>query len=237
MKRWVMAVTASVLTFQGCVQAPQGQRGALAAPEALTVEYLRDPVGLDTAAPRLSWKLAAANAKARDLRQTAYRVLVASTPENLRRDRGDLWDSGRVASAQSLNVVYRGVPLQSSQRCYWKVRAWDNTGDAPSAWSVPGRWITGVMRPGSWQAKWIGANAATRPPCDLAGAQWLWTGDPAGLDKAAAGKRYFRKVFHAPQGAQDICYQGKAAAGTSMAAGALAGAQTDIIRIWRRDHA
>jgi alpha-L-rhamnosidase len=187
----------------GCAQGPQGRGAALAAPGALTAEYLKDPVGLDCAAPRLSWKLAAADKKARDLRQAAYQVLVATSVEKLRRDEGDLWDSGRVASDQSLNVVYKGAPLKSSQRCFWKVRAWDNTGDAASAWSVPGRWVMGVMTAKEWQAKWIGANAVTRPAFDLAGAKWIWAGDAAGLDKAAAGKRYFRTLFDAPQGAGD----------------------------------
>ncbi len=201
MKCWSWAVACCFVSLVGCVRGPQGG-ASLAAPESLTVEYMRDPVGLDTAAPRLSWKLVAADVKARGLRQTAYQVLVASSPENLQRGKGDLWDSGRVASDQSLNVIYKGAPLASSQRCYWKVRAWDNTGDAPSVWSVPSRWITGVMRGDAWNAQWIGANAVTRPDCDLAGAQWIWTGDPVGLVKAAAGKRYFRRVFDAPQGAQ-----------------------------------
>ena len=203
MKWNTLAFTVSLLAFLGCVQEPQGPKCALSVPRSLTVEYLRDPVGLDTAAPRLSWKLTAADAKTRDLRQRAFQVLVASSLENLQQDTGDLWDSGRVVSDQSLNVVYQGVPLKSSQRCYWKVRAWDNTGETPSAWSIPARWITGVMSPDAWRAKWIGANAVTRPDCDLAGAKWIWTGEPSGLDKASAGKRHFRKVFEAPQGVQD----------------------------------
>jgi alpha-L-rhamnosidase len=203
MKRISMAAACCLLAAAGCVQRPQARGAALAAPAALTVEYMSDPVGLDTPAPRLSWKLKAASAGARDLRQTAYQVLVATTPDKLGRGEGDLWDSGRVASDQSLNVVYKGAPLKTSQRCYWKVRAWDNAGDAASAWSAPGRWITGVMRPQEWQAKWIGANAATRPDCDLAGAKWIWAGDAESLDKAAAGKRHFRKLFDAPQGAGD----------------------------------
>ncbi len=203
MKRRMMATTCCLMAFLGCARGPQGRKGALAAPGALTAEYMKEPVGIDTPAPRLSWKLAAADAKARELRQTAYQVLVASTLENLHSDKGDLWNSGRVSSDQSLNVVYKGVPLKSSQRCYWKVRAWDNTGDTPSAWSAPTRWITGLMRDDAWQAKWIGANAATRPDCDLSGAKWIWAGEPSGLNKAAAGKCYFRKVFEAPLGVGD----------------------------------
>jgi alpha-L-rhamnosidase len=164
---------------------------------------MKDPVGLDCVSPRLSWKLTAADADAKNLRQTAYQVLVASSIESLRKNAGDLWDSGRVASDQSINVAYKGAFFSSSQRCYWKVRAWSNEGDAPSAWSVPSSWVMGIVRPGDWQAKWIGANRVTRPDCDLAGAKWIWAGDAESLDKAAAGKRSFRKVFEAPQGAQN----------------------------------
>ena len=203
MKRRVLATACCFLVFLGCARGPLGPTGALSAPGSLTAEYMKEPVGIDTSAPRLSWKLEAVDAKARDLRQTAYQVLVASNLGNLQRNDGDLWDSGRVASDQSLNVVYKGVPLMSSQRCYWKVRVWDNTSDTASRWSASARWITGIMRDDAWKAKWIGANAVTRPDCDLAGANWIWAGEPSGLDKAAAGKCYFRKVFEVPCGAGD----------------------------------
>ncbi len=203
MKVFAIAAACGLLAVVGCVMRPQARGAALAAPGALTAEYMSDPVGLDTPAPRLSWKLKAADADAKNLRQTAWQVLVATSQDKLGRGEGDLWDSGRVATDQSLNVVYKGAALKSSQRCYWKVRAWDSTGDTPSAWSVPGRWVTGVMRPQEWRAQWIGANAATRPECDLAGAKWIWAGDAASLDAAAAGKRYYRKLFDAPQGAAD----------------------------------
>lgn len=199
--RQFLCMLAGLMVVAGCAQKMWGQHGALAAPQALTVDYLQDPVGLDHAAPRLSWKLIAARRSARDLRQVAYQILVASSPERLRDNQGDLWDSGRVVSDQSLNVVYVGKPLVTSQRCYWKVRVWDNQSDAPTAWSATGRWIMGVMRPNDWQARWIGANAATRPDCDLAGAQWIWTGDAPSLEQAAQGVRYFRRVFDAPRGA------------------------------------
>lgn len=202
MKGFTFAVAGGLFAvFAGCAKGPLAGGAAVRAPAGLSVEYMADPVGLDTPAPRLSWKLAARDHGARGLRQTAYQVLVASSPERLGRGEGDLWDSGRVASGQSLNVAYAGKALESSQRCYWKVRVWDNASGGPSAWSVPGRWVTGVMRPEAWQAKWIGANAATRPQYDVAGAKWIWAGDAESVEKAAAGKRFFRKTFDAGAGA------------------------------------
>ncbi len=203
MKRVCLGLAAMVVVMTGCRFGLINNKvsSAVNAPEGLTVEYMTDPVGLETQLPRLSWKLQAADVSARDLLQTGYHVLVASSSDKLRRDEGDLWDSGRVVSAQSLNVVYRGRPLKTSQRCYWKVRVWDNLGGGPSAWSGVSRWIMGVVRPDDWKAEWIGPNAVTRPDFDLRGAKWIWLGDAESLDKAAAGKRYFRKVFEVPQGA------------------------------------
>ncbi|HKK18760.1 MAG TPA: hypothetical protein VJ952_08775, partial [Opitutales bacterium] len=44
----------------------------------LRCEYLRDPVGIDVAEPRFSWKLDSPE-PVRGLKQTAYRILVASS--------------------------------------------------------------------------------------------------------------------------------------------------------------
>jgi hypothetical protein len=47
----------------------------------LRCEYLKDPLGMDVARPRLSWVIAAPQSEIkRGIRQTAYQVLVASTP-------------------------------------------------------------------------------------------------------------------------------------------------------------
>jgi hypothetical protein len=86
--------------------------------------------------------------------QTAYQVLVASAPEILARDHGDLWDSGRVASGATTGVPYAGVPLRSLQPVCWKVRAWDRNG-TPSPWSTPATWTMGRLGPADWQAAWI----------------------------------------------------------------------------------
>lgn len=200
--RLVFTCAIGWLALAGCMQTTDPTHPPLLAPHALTTEYLTDPVGLDAPAPRLSWKLTATDPQTRNLRQTAYHVLVASTLEHLRHDIGDLWDSGRVASDQSLNIVYNGNPLTTSQRCFWKVRVWDNQASTPSTWSLPSRWIMGVMAPQDWHANWIGANAITRPDYALADAQWIWTGEAPILSQAPKGSRYFRKCFDAPTGAQ-----------------------------------
>ena len=72
----------------------------------LRCEYLVDPLGIDVQRPRLSWMLVPG---ARGRGQSSYRILVASSPQNLQKDRGDLWDSGRVNSAQSTGRCGRGT--------------------------------------------------------------------------------------------------------------------------------
>lgn len=116
-------------------------------------ELLANPGGIDATAPRLNWEL---RSDARGLTQTAYQVLVASTPTKLVADEGDLWNSDKVALGQSVHVAYIGVPLRS--RCYWKVRAWTDQGE--TAWSTPARWSMGLLNYLDWKGCWIGPDRA-----------------------------------------------------------------------------
>ena len=133
-------------------------------PADLRCEYLIKPLAIESPEPRLSWILHADPAE-RGQAQTAYRVLVASSPDLLNRDEGDLWDSGRAASDRTIHVVYAGRPLASSVRCYWKVQVWDAHGRA-SPWSAPATWSMGLLRRADWKAQWI---ADATPPSSKAG--------------------------------------------------------------------
>ena len=126
-------------------------------PQQLRSEYRANPQGIDVTDPRLSWVLTAADPKARGLRQTAYRVIVASSERALAANTGDLWDTGKVASDQSAQVVYRGKPLTSGAAAFWKVQVWDQAGQ-PSDWSAPAQWSMGLLHPEDWKAKWIGRD-------------------------------------------------------------------------------
>ncbi len=143
----------------------------------LKAEYRTDPLGLDTPQPRLGWVL---ESDQRDQLQTAYQVLVASSPEKLARNEGDLWDSGKVTSRDSVSVVYDGKPLHSGQRVYWTVRAWDRQG-RPSSFSAPARWEMALLAPEDWRAAWI-----TRKPGAPIPEEKLFDDHPAPL---------FRKEF------------------------------------------
>ncbi|MCV9386652.1 glycoside hydrolase family 78 protein [Reichenbachiella ulvae] len=119
----------------------------------LLCEYRRDPLGIDNVAPRLSWKLIDANQE-RGQRQSAFQILVASTPDQLDKDEGDVWDSGKINSDQSVNNVYSGSSLTSNQQCYWKARVWDKDGNA-SDWSEPARFTIGLLNAEDWKGEWI----------------------------------------------------------------------------------
>lgn len=120
-------------------------------PTALKCEYRVNPLGIDANPPRLSWILESSD---RGQKQTAYRVLVASNEEKLKGNQGDLWDSKKISSDQSVHVVYAGHPLRSRMRCHWKTRVWDKDGKV-SAWSQPALWSMGLLKRTDWKAKWI----------------------------------------------------------------------------------
>ncbi len=118
----------------------------------LRCEYLKDPLGIDTTKPRLSWVL---ESDQRGQKQKAYRVLVASSEKNLSDDIGDLWDSGRVESDETAHILYAGKSLKSRMYCYWKVCVWDRNGQT-SSWSQPAIWSMGLLKEADWKAQWIG---------------------------------------------------------------------------------
>ena len=133
----------------------------------LRCEYRENPLGIDVAKPRLSWIIEDGGQKTegRGLRQTAYQILAASSEALLAKDKGDLWDSGKVASDQSVLVEYQGKALESWRPCHWKVRVWTTAGSGGSLftvhgsdWSKPAVWTTGLLNPDDWQAKWIHAE-------------------------------------------------------------------------------
>ncbi len=126
------------------------------APAQLRCEYHVNPIGIEEARPRLSWQL---EDDRRGARQSAYRVLVASSLELLAADKGDLWDSGIMKSDRSIQVEYEGTALKSRQRAHWKVRAWD-ADDQPGAWSEPVHWEMGLLCRDDWKAAWIGSHLA-----------------------------------------------------------------------------
>jgi len=146
-----------VLLAAIAVLAAPGASGALT-PTHLRCEYRVNPDGIGEPAPRLGWELEA-TADARGVRQTAYRILVASSPELLAGGHGDLWDTGKFASDATQQIVYGGKPLNSRRQCWWQVSVWDEAG-RESDWSAPARWSMGLLQPSDWEAQWIGFDTS-----------------------------------------------------------------------------
>lgn len=126
--------------------------------ENLRTEYAENPLGIDVTHPRFSWQL---NSTARGSRQASYQVLVTDKEENLAKNAGNIWNSGVIKSGQSTWIDYKGKPLDSRKRYYWKVRVWNekNKVISQSAW-----FETGFLHPEEWQAHWIGLKGTEGKP-------------------------------------------------------------------------
>ncbi|WP_459193269.1 family 78 glycoside hydrolase catalytic domain [Halosimplex sp. J119] len=119
-------------------------------PTGLRTAYAVDPVGIDEREPTLRWR---APTDRRGASQTAFRVLVATSPDRLSPDAADVWDTGKRRSERPA-VRYDGPELDAGEAYHWTVRVWDDRGEA-SAWSEPASWETGLLDADDWTASWI----------------------------------------------------------------------------------
>lgn len=166
-------------------------------PTNLRCEYLENPVGIDVQAPRLSWQLISDDS---DMFQSAYRILVASSPKDLRSKENLVWDSGWVTSAETLHIPYAGNALLAEQSYYWivHVRDQDNQlGGEPQ----PAFWQMGLGNKDQWQAKWIGfvteVDEQVRPEGQAGNnSHFFGTGDEVLKMRPPA---YFRHTFELEQ--------------------------------------
>jgi alpha-L-rhamnosidase len=117
-------------------------------------EHRVNPLGLDAEPPRLSWAL---DADGRGQVQSAYRVLVAGSGEDLATEQNLLWDSGRVESDRSVGIEYEGEELGSGAHCTWNVRVWDGEG-RPSSPGEPAVFEMGLLERSDWHGNWVSAG-------------------------------------------------------------------------------
>ncbi len=165
----------------------------------LRCEYQINPIGIDVLHPRLSWNIESSK---RGQIQTAYQILVASEPALLKDGKADLWDSGKVISDKSNQIVYSGKTLSSRQECFWAVRVWDGK-NKKSQYSSPAKWEMGLLKKGDWQkAKWIGNDVkpnVLRETPDVNDCVWIWNNEQ-GVESGNLpdGERFFRHKFTVP---------------------------------------
>lgn len=131
--------------------------------EKLRCEYQETPLGLEVLNPRLSWQMKATN---RGAKQTAYQILVADNEADLKKDNGNVWNSGMVKSEQSIKIDYAGKPLESRKRYFWKVKVW-NEKNKPTLYSEPTWWEMALLKKEDWSAHWIGKNGTDGKSIEL----------------------------------------------------------------------
>lgn len=123
-------------------------------PIGLLCNSQRNPLALATVSPVLSWEILASGFSRK---QSAYRILAASSPACLETGLGDLWDSSKVISSETLNIEYEGISLTSRQECFWKVQLWDEN-NRVSEWSEIAFWKTGLLNETDWKSDWIASS-------------------------------------------------------------------------------
>jgi alpha-L-rhamnosidase len=162
-------------------------RVAFAAPVHLRCQYLENPLGIDQVAPRLSWQ---SDSVERNWEQVAYEIFVAGDLDSLDTGQPNIWDSGKIASAQSVEVIYTGPKLESQKRYYWKVRVWDSHGQVSEsqeqAW-----WEMGLLGRDAWKARWISWNNP-EDPADRSPVRWIWVSGQNALEVTPRTKATFR---------------------------------------------
>ena len=142
----------------------------------LRCEMLVNPLGIDIKDPRFSWQLISDQ---RNVQQSEYQIIVSSSIEKLNQDDGDVWNSGKQNSSQSIHVNYSGKQLQSATKYFWKVKVFTNKGEAITTETA--FFSTGLLNSNDWKAKWIGYDKAS--PWDSI-TQW-----------SRLSARYLRKEF------------------------------------------
>ncbi|HEX6772948.1 MAG TPA: family 78 glycoside hydrolase catalytic domain [Acidobacteriaceae bacterium] len=141
---------------------------AFASPVHLQAEHRTQPLDIDAAAPRFSWQ---SDAHTPDWMQQAYQIKISTDEQALRSSKAEVWDSGRIASSDSVNIAYTGPALHSETRYYWTVRVWDNKG--ASEVSAPTWFETGLLSPSDWKSQWI-YRSDPAAAHTLSMVRWLW---------------------------------------------------------------
>ena len=127
-------------------------------PYDLTLEHLASPLGVAPESLRFCWKLRAQPARG-GARQTAYRLRAASSLASCLGDSPDVWDSGIVASDETMYVPYTGRPLPAFAVVYWSVTVWDENNTASAPVPAPEPLSMAPLGIADWSAQWIGATA------------------------------------------------------------------------------
>ena len=118
----------------------------------LKCESKVNPLGIELKNPRFSWEIISPE---KTTRQSAYHILVADTPEKLKNNIGNIWDSGVIKSDQSSQVEFKSALLSAEKKYYWKVKVVNQSG-RETLWSGIASWQMGLLASADWdKATWI----------------------------------------------------------------------------------
>jgi alpha-L-rhamnosidase len=126
--------------------------------DSMLVEYAVNPAGIDICHPRFSWIVTSGG---KNKNQKAYRITVASSLQNLKREKTDMWDSGINESDETIQHDYIPDNLLSDSHYFWKVTIWDCEGKVHVSQSA--EFGTAFLPGYQWSAKWIGNMPADEP--------------------------------------------------------------------------
>ena len=187
--RWLLRAALSLAVSLLSVSSVEAMaRKKLSSQPAVTVTDLRterlvNPMSLDTPSPRLGWRI---ESQLRDVKQTAYHIIVASTREKAEAIEGDLWDEVNDRRIEEPNngsrsqwIPYEGKALKSNTRCYWRVKVTTTKGE--SDWSEVAMWNVGLLTESDWSGYWMGLES-------------MLPGEERGMHTRMAA-RYLRKEF------------------------------------------
>ena len=124
----------------------------------MLVEYSENPINIDQPHPRFSWIL---SSDKRKQIQTGYRIIVASSLQNLSTNLGDLWDSKVILSGETIQHEYIPDNLKSNSSYFWKVIVLDGSKlpyESPAA-----KFETAFLRGDDWKGQWIGKGPKNEP--------------------------------------------------------------------------
>ena len=141
----------------------------VAAPVHLRVDSRVNPLGIDEATPRFSWQ---SDSLERNWKQSAYELQVANSAAKLAAGNADIWDSGKIASDESVDVAYGGPALTSETHYVWRVKVWDAKG-ASLVSGEPASFEMGLLRTADWKAQWIEHTDAAEQAA-LASVNTIW---------------------------------------------------------------
>lgn len=115
-------------------------------------ENQQNPLGVQSQSPVLSWNMVSSG---RGVSQKAYQIVVSDNKKDIEKGIGNIWDTKKIHSDNSINIKYQGSELSPSVIYYWKVKVWDNN-DNESAWSDISFFQMGLLTEEDWNgAKWI----------------------------------------------------------------------------------